>query len=118
LRNQPDNAYLVLWLYLSQVKFGDSGALTNLDANASRLVATEWPYIVVQLFLGKRSSIDILSVAKTTNEQCEAQFYLGEWQLMRGQRPDARAAFKSALGTCPRSFYEYGGAASELKRLP
>jgi lipoprotein NlpI len=47
----------------------------------------------------------------------EAQFYVGEWRLLQGDRPAAVAALKTAADTCSKTFYEYGLAQAELHRL-
>jgi len=46
-----------------------------------------------------------------------AQFYAGEWQLLRGDRAAAAAALKMAVETCPKSFIEFKGAKAELTRI-
>ncbi len=58
-----------------------------------------------------------VAAAATPGEQCEAQFYVGEWRLLRGDQIGAAAAWQAAVDRCPRSFIEYKGARAELKRL-
>jgi hypothetical protein len=36
---------------------------------------------------------------------------------MRGKKADARPGLQAAADACPKSFYEYFGALSELKRI-
>ena len=55
--------------------------------------------------------------ATNPNEKCEADFYAGEWHLMRGNKADARPGLQAAADTCPKTFYEYFGAVAELKRM-
>jgi lipoprotein NlpI len=50
-------------------------------------------------------------------ERCEAQFYVGEWQLLQGDRAAARQRFEEAVGICPKSLVEYTVAQAELRRL-
>ena len=52
-----------------------------------------------------------------SNERCEAQFYLGQWHILRDERADAIEALRKAVETCPKEFIEYTDAVIELKRL-
>jgi lipoprotein NlpI len=48
---------------------------------------------------------------------CEAQFYIGEWHLLRGNNAAALAALQTATAACSKDFDEYTGARAELQRL-
>lgn len=50
-------------------------------------------------------------------EQCESAFFAAEWQLLRGNKAEARASLQIAVDSCPKNFVEYPGAISELRRL-
>ncbi|MFY9317354.1 MAG: hypothetical protein WAO95_17585 [Burkholderiales bacterium] len=55
---------------------------------------------------------------KTYKDQlCEANFYVGQWQLTKGDRASATTSLRTALEQCPKTFLEYFGAVHELKRL-
>jgi tetratricopeptide (TPR) repeat protein len=110
-------AYLMLWRYLARARAGNFGGGEELAANAARLKPKEWPYPVIEFYLGKRSAGEMSSAAAKPEERCEAQFYIGEWYLMRGDRMKAAGALRTAAETCPKTFYEYDGAMAELKRL-
>jgi len=51
------------------------------------------------------------------DERCEAQLYIGEWHLLRGNGAEAKPALQAAVDTCPKDFIEYVAAVAELKRL-
>ena len=106
----------MLWRYLARTRTGDSSA-KELTANAARLKNKDWPYPVVEFYLGQRSAVEMSSAATKPEERCEAQFYLGEWHLLRGNRTQAVESLRTAVNTCPKTFYEYDGALAELKRL-
>jgi lipoprotein NlpI len=72
---------------------------------------------VIELYLGSRSPEATLSAAITDDQRCEAQFYVGEWHLLREHRAEATSALEVAAGACPKTFIEYKGAVAELKRL-
>jgi rhomboid protease GluP len=59
----------------------------------------------------------MLMAATKPDHGCEAQFYVGEWHLLRGDRAAAAAALQLAEGSCPKEFYEYEGAVIEQMRL-
>ena len=111
-----ENSYSMIWRYLARERAGENGS-AELEANAARLKSKDWPYPVVELYLGGRSPADVLSIASKPNERCEAQFYSGEWHLLRGNRAAAATALQAAADTCSNDFDEYAGALAELKRL-
>jgi len=116
LQEEP---YTMIWRYLARERGGENGA-AELEANAARLKSADWPYPVIELYLGRRSSADLLSVAGKADQRCEAQFYIGEWHLLRGAHAAAAAAFRAAVNACSKDFKdftEYTGALAELKRL-
>jgi rhomboid protease GluP len=52
------------------------------------------------------------------NEKCDAAFYMGQWHVLRGNRPEARVAFQTAMESCPKNLIEHDVAVTELRRLP
>jgi tetratricopeptide (TPR) repeat protein len=111
-----EGAYPMIWRYLARERAGEN-AREELEANASRLKSADWPYPVVELYLGRRSPADLLSAVSGPDERCEAQFYIGEWDLLGGNNTAAAAALQIAADTCSKDFDEYTGALAELKRL-
>jgi hypothetical protein len=69
------------------------------------------------LFLGQRTPEATLATPANDNDRCEAQFYIGEWQLLRAERSAAIESLKTAASTCPKDFVEATDAQAELKRL-
>ena len=115
--DKPADAYPALWLYLARIRAGDQTAAAELAANARQLKPSEWPYAVVELYLGQRTAEATLSAPGKPDERCEAQFYVGAWQLLRADRPAAIESLKTAVSTCPKDFVESTDAQAELKRL-
>ncbi|MGC2221000.1 MAG: tetratricopeptide repeat protein [Methylocella sp.] len=97
----PDSAYAVLCLYLARTRLGDQTAAAELETNAKKLKQTNWPYPLVELFLGRLTPETTLAAATKPDDRCEAQFYVGEWRLLRGDRPAANVALKAAEDTYP-----------------
>jgi lipoprotein NlpI len=111
-----DDAYAALWYFLANWRTGKQSAMA-LEVFASKLKPAQWPYPVVQLYLGRRTPDQVLAAADKPNELCEAQFYIGTWHALRGERVAASGPLKAAGETCPKWFAEYHGAQAELKRL-
>jgi tetratricopeptide (TPR) repeat protein len=111
-----DNAYAMLWRYLARGHLKQDGA-PELGVNAARLKNKDWPYAVIDFYLGRRSLAEMRAAAGKPDEKCGAEFYIGEWHLLRGSKANARAALLAAADTCPKTFIEYIGAVAELKRL-
>ena len=111
------SAYPMLWLYLAETRRGAKNARGDLQKSAAALKPDEWPFAVVELYLGRRSPAAMIAAGQTPAERCEAQFYLGQWQLLQQKRADAIRALRTAAETCPRDYNEYAGALAELKRL-
>jgi lipoprotein NlpI len=72
---------------------------------------------VTELYLGKRSPAATLGAVVKADDRCEAQFYIAEWHMLKGNLAEARPAFQTVANTCPKNFIEYQVAVAELKRL-
>ena len=117
VEREPDQAYGAIWLYLARARAGDGGAVADLETNAARLKPAEWPYPVAELYLGRRTAVATLAAPRKAGDRCEAQFYVGEWHLLKGDRAAARSAMQMAVEMCPNTFIESLGAMAELQRL-
>ncbi len=118
VQQEPAGARQAFWLYLARTRAGAKGdPAAELRLNATRLNQTEWPYPVVELFLGNRDPEATLAAAQGVKERCEAQFYVGEWYVLRRDRAAAINALNAALKACPTHLIENAGAQAELKRL-
>jgi len=111
-----DDIYSAIWRYLARERAGENGA-AELEANAARLKSKDWPYPVIELYLGRGSPAEVLSVASNPDENCDAQFYTGQWHLLQGNSPAAATALHAAAAICPDYTFEHKGALAELKRL-
>jgi tetratricopeptide (TPR) repeat protein len=116
VNDRDHDAYAMLWRFLARGRIGQDGA-GELSANAARLNSREWVYPVIDFYLGRRSLEEVRAAARSPGEKCEAAFYIGEWQLLRGDKVAARTELETASITCPQTFDEYAGAVAELKRL-
>lgn len=117
-----DDSYAMLWLYLARARSGGEDAKAELAANEKNLKKRDWPYPLVELFLDRRKPKAALDAATKGDDRCEAQFYVGEWRLLRGDRRAGMMNLKAAVDTCPKSFGENSrpeleSARAELKPL-
>jgi tetratricopeptide (TPR) repeat protein len=111
-----DSAYPMLFRFLAQSRIGENAA-AGLEAGAGRLKTKEWPYPVIEFYLGRQGSDATLKAASNDVERCQAQFYIGEWHLLRKQVTEAATALRAAAANCPKTRLEYDAAVAEVKRL-
>jgi lipoprotein NlpI len=110
------DSYPMLWRFLATGRGGKDGS-AELTAKAAQLKSKDWPYPVVEFYIGRRSMEELASAAATADQRCEMQFYLGEWHLLQHQSIEAAAELRKAADSCPKDFIERAGAMAELKRL-
>jgi len=109
------DAYSLLLLYLSLTRAGDN-AKDALTRGLSQLSSRDWPYPVLELFLGQKSLEAVRGAAVNSDQRCELQYYAGEWYLLQQEHDPARTALQAAVDSCPKDFVEFRAAAAELKR--
>jgi lipoprotein NlpI len=117
VRQKPDDAYSALMLHLARARSGSSDARNELEANAAKLKQDKWPYTIVEMYLARRAPDSVLAAARTSHERCQAQFYVGQWYLLRNERDNAIKLIKTAAESCPKGFVEHSGVLYELQRL-
>ncbi|HTR86872.1 MAG TPA: hypothetical protein VMI56_20490 [Reyranella sp.] len=112
-----DEPYAMIWRFLARRHVGPEGA-TELSASAAKLKDQDWPYAVIDFYLGRRSAEGMQAAAATPEQKCEAAFYLAEWLLLRANAAEATPLLQSAATTCPEGFVERSAALAELAKLP
>ena len=119
---EPD-LYTAIALYLARARGGLKDAALKLAADATKVKVEAWPAPVLALFEGEINPETLPEKAATPDSRaqqqrmCEANFYLGEWHLLRQERAEARILLGKAVAECPRDLFEYEGAVAELKRM-
>jgi tetratricopeptide (TPR) repeat protein len=116
IRLDPKDAHAVLNLYLARARADPAHARAALASDAKKLNRSHWPYPVVELFLGSRTAEATLEAAVAPETKCEAQSYIGEWRLLRGDSA-ALASMKEASDACANSAIENLGVRSALQQL-
>jgi tetratricopeptide (TPR) repeat protein len=112
-----DGIYAMLFRYLARARADEAAAKVELEANAGRLKTKEWPYAVIELYLGRRPVELTLGAAAKPNDRCQVQFYTGEWLILQNKPTEAGASLRKALEICSKDLVEYAAAQAELKRL-
>lgn len=119
-RVAPTNAYAALWLDIAQRR---AQRPPTFAQTARRLDMTAWPAPVVKLWRGEIGAEALLAAADSADaatkraQLCEANFYGGEFALLKGAKDDATALFAAAAKDCPEPFLERMAANAELKSL-
>ena len=115
--NMPE-AYLPIWIYMLEARDDNAKATSRFARRAREIEAKVWPYPVASFYLGQVSVEELDAAAADNNQKCEANFYVGEWHLLKGDVASARKRFEQAFGGCPPNLIERDMAEIEAKRLP
>jgi lipoprotein NlpI len=113
----PKDAYAALWRDLAERR---NNAPSHLAEAVKQLDMTVWPAPVIRHFLGELNAEQIYAAAfdadpKTkTAQTCEANFYSGEFALLKKDKKEAQRLLKLAADNCPPSFIESTAALAEL----
>ena len=111
-----NDGYSVLFRFLARARAGET-ATDELEANAGRLKYRSWPFAATELLAGRSTPEATLAAVTRSDEICEANFYIGEWHLLRRDTEAAANAFQAATADqCKTVYPEYPAAAAELKR--
>ena len=117
-------AYNALWLSLARMKAGvaDTGNV-SLANNAMTLNMSQWPGTVVKFLMGQAKREEVAAAAnegdpaRLAERVCDADFYVGEYDLAHNNAPAAKPLLQRAADKCPFASFERMGATAELMRL-
>jgi lipoprotein NlpI len=116
--------YARFHIWLIRMRNGERASANNeleayLRAGQSRRQAA-WPLRIGQFLLGQLTENGLINAAqtgdpaKTDGQLCEAWFYAGAMQLLKGDQATATNYFLKCLATGKKTFIEYSYAAEEL----
>lgn len=115
------NIYTALWLYLARKRAGNHDAEDLLERETRRLRGG-WPSPVIALFMD-RTDVDSVMASATTPDaarrremRCEADFYVAQSQIIKGDRAAALKRLQAVQRDCPKNLLEYEGTLAELRR--
>ena len=122
LKLEPANGYKVLWLHIAHAKVKDDDRQW-FEQNSSKLVPGKWPQPLVDVYLTKLSidggiaKASIGDAAAQRAQICEANFYIGELYVLRGEKAEAKRLMQAAVDNCPLEYVERSAARTELKNM-
>ena len=83
-----------------------------------------WPWPLVALYIFDQGTpASALGAAENKDpavrkvQICQADFYIGQWQLLKDERANAVASLRNARDLCPKTVFEYTATVHELRRL-
>lgn len=119
----PSDGFAVLWLHLARV-FAKQDDSLEFSQNAGKLDRGQWPGPLLDLYLGTASAEKVRIAASAAKDaavlreqSCEADFYIGAYELLHGKRSEAKRLLQHAAARCAPSSVEFGAAKSQLRRL-
>lgn len=116
----PKDAYAALWRDLAERRIN---APSHLAVAVKQLDMTVWPAPVIRHFLGELNAEQTFGAAFDTDpktklaQTCEANFYSGEFALLKKNKKEAQRLLKLAANDCPQSFVKSTAAIAELISL-
>mgnify|MGYP006143791369 CR=1 FL=1 len=121
-QRQKDDPYRVLWMYLAEYEVDSEAANIALKKRSTNIYDKTWAKQVIRLYLGEINQGDFIahltdgvkSNKALTDRLCEAYFYLGKYNQIKGRQSIAANFFKLALGTNVYEFVEHRYAKLEL----
>jgi tetratricopeptide (TPR) repeat protein len=112
----PKDAYAALWLDIAERR---NNAPSHLAEAAKQLDMTVWPAPIIRHLLGELNAEQTFAAAFDTDprtklaQTCEANFYTGEFALVKKNKKEALRLLQLAADSCPPSFVESTAAISE-----
>ncbi|HLH96092.1 MAG TPA: hypothetical protein VKW08_13345 [Xanthobacteraceae bacterium] len=116
----PSYPYYPMWLGIIG---GRSGMPSHLAEEVSHLDMTKWPAPIIRLLLGQLAVSAVLAAADDPDttvqagQICEANFYIGQLDMLKSSVKEAEHRFRLAAIGCPQDFVEGPAARAELKAL-
>ncbi len=112
--------YAFLWLYVANTK--ERWPEHDLPEKATKIDRQNWPGPIIDLIAGIKTADGVFAMAKQDDQDgrklCEANFYVGEWQLAQGNGAEGKRLLDAAVQTCAPTSEEFTAAKFDLKRLP
>ena len=113
----PKDAYAAIWRDLAERR---NNAPSHLAVAVKQLDMMVWPAPVIRHLLGELNAEQTFGAAFDTDpktkqgQSCEANFYSGEFALIKRNKKEAQRLLKLAADDCPPSFVESTAAIAEL----
>lgn len=120
--HQEDDPYRVLWMYLAEHDINAESAQKSLSVRSALINNKTWAKQIIRLYLDEidqnefiaKLTDNIHSNKELSDRLCEAYFYLGKYNQIKGNASIAANFFKLALSTNVYEFVEHRYARLEL----
>jgi len=118
-----NSVYRGIWLFLAQSHIDAKLGQEKLAKYSAAFKSSEWPWPIIELYLGKQDISSLLKSLKDKEKQmspgevCEAYFYIAQWFLLKNDIGKAIFYFESSLATEASDFLEFQYSALTLKRI-
>ncbi|MBA4357997.1 MAG: hypothetical protein C0405_09775, partial [Desulfovibrio sp.] len=115
---------LLLWLYVARER-GGQPSRQWLAQQAQGLDLSQWPGVIIDLFLGKATPQDVNGqavkstrvVEEARHQQNQGYFFLSQYYLLRGIPIDARINLEHCIRRDMQDTGEFLAARAEMKRM-
>jgi lipoprotein NlpI len=119
---KKSDPYRLLWLYLVDQDIDSEKALLKLQERSKDIGDDVWAKNIVRLYSGdinqtefiRDIALNVRSNKEFSERLCEAYFYLGKFNLLKGEKRIAANYYKLALSTNVYEFVEHRYAKLEL----
>jgi tetratricopeptide (TPR) repeat protein len=114
----PKDAHATLWLDIANKR---SNLPSRLADATSQVDMTKWPAAIIRFYLGQLNreavfaAVDDSDPVAKKRELCEANFYVGQWELQRNDKDEAMRLFRLAAEGCPVTSEVWYAAKVEMK---
>ena len=122
LQRNPGDPQNTLWLHVAQARNGRENSEV-LAWSAQNFDLNQWSGPVVAIFLGMIGPDVVADIGHKAFEQgddmrqCQAYFYVGQYQMIRGAADNVEEFFRAAAATRAVGALEYTGVLAELGRI-
>jgi lipoprotein NlpI len=123
MQDRNSNPYAALRLYITRARNGSADPAPLAQA-AKAFPVDQWPLPVVAFYQGNLSEEDLLAATRVSDPataarlKAEAEYYLGQWALLKDDRAGAKRHFQAALDSkAGIGTLEFVDAGLELKKL-
>lgn len=121
IKGDPKSGYNLMWLNLSRLD--DDEPDRELAARAAAVDPSAWPGPLLAVYTGQSTPDAALKAAAAGDADdldrnaCEADFYIGAWDVHHDAKDAGRALLEQAVKDCPADYVEGYAASVELKRM-
>lgn len=105
-RLAPKYSFGAIWLAIALARAEPSDTETAREALGRVEDEDDWSTLLVALYRGKAKAADVDAAASQgeawalPGQKCDADFYVGEWELLQGDKAAAKQRLTSAASTC------------------